>query len=526
MHPFIRDDDVVTVEPLGGRDLCVGQVIAFRTEGARLMLHRVVRVCADGRDGERVEVRGDNRAESDGWVSAVDVLGVVTRVERHGRRVRLGMGRERTLVAGLSQRSALQPLVGRARAIVGREATWASTGPAGESKAALPPETRALLFCAQVVVGTRDAADLRTALAACSSGEALFREAVRHGMLGHLWRLVNASGRALPATFPAERLNELYRQSARRSVAQSAHLLRVLDHLDRAGVTAMPIKGPAWAERLYGDVTLRHWTDLDIVVGHEEATAARNVLLAAGFLPDSKFAAKLLERRVRTEGELQFRTAANDVSVDLHWQMGVGHSAGALSGDELIARARPLALLGREVLTPSETDALLLDCLHGTRHRWASIELLLGLAVQVRRLPEQEWLGIMGAARRAGCVRRVVVAVAHTCRVFTLRVPREVSAALDGDPVARAFVASLMPQSLLGEQRPGRRQHFSSLLWTLAMEDTATENVSHVSVRLLRPGPMDWETFDLPPSLQWLYWPLRPARIFVRVALMQPRRAA
>ena len=52
------------------------------------------------------------------------------------------------------------------------------------------------------------------------------------------------------------------------------------------------------------------------------------------------------------------------------------------------------------------------------------------------------------------------------------------------------------------------------------MEDTAAENLAHAAVRLVRPGPDDWEALDLPSRLEGLYYLTRPFRLMVRIAHM------
>lgn len=97
MLPFIHDGDTLTVAPLQGR-AGVGDVIAFlHPASQKPILHRVVE-----RDAHGYWTQGDNSAASDGWIPATAVLGVVIRVERQGRRVRLGLGPERRLIAWLS----------------------------------------------------------------------------------------------------------------------------------------------------------------------------------------------------------------------------------------------------------------------------------------------------------------------------------------------------------------------------------------------------------------------------------------
>lgn len=111
MAPFIRDQDTLTIAPAHGRAPRLGEVVAVSLPGAgQLAVHRIV-----ARVGSRWLVRGDNASEPDGVVGPDDIVGIVTRVERDGREVRLGIGAGRVLIAWLQRTHALRPLVGLAR---------------------------------------------------------------------------------------------------------------------------------------------------------------------------------------------------------------------------------------------------------------------------------------------------------------------------------------------------------------------------------------------------------------------------
>jgi len=333
-------------------------------------------------------------------------------------------------------------------------------------------------------------------------------------MLGLLHKGVATDG----PTGTRDRLRALYRASSERCLRQTAQLLRLLDELGSVGVVAMPIKGPTWAERLYGDVTLRHWVDLDLVVPFAQVTATRALLRAAGYRDWYTFDARLLQRRKRTAGELHFWAADGQSIVDVHWQVGVGYSAETLRAEDLMARAVPQTLLGRSVPGPTAQDMLLMMCMHGTRHQWDSVEMLLAVAVQVRDLPAEAWPALLAAAREAGCARRVVVAVAHTCRVLGLPRPAEVEHAIARDAASRALLRSLGPESLLTKRRVGRQQRVAKLVWTVATEDSLRAAFEHAALRVLRPGPGDWQSVALPGSVNWLYWVIRPARLLLKWA--------
>jgi|WetSurMetagenome_2_1015567.scaffolds.fasta_scaffold162974_2 ribosomal protein S18 acetylase RimI-like enzyme len=99
MQPFIRDQDVLTIAPLDGRPPDVGEIVAFtQPDTEKLMIHRVIRRTDSG-----WIMRGDNCPEADGIVGGESIIGRVTRIERLGVEVHLGLGAERASIAALNR---------------------------------------------------------------------------------------------------------------------------------------------------------------------------------------------------------------------------------------------------------------------------------------------------------------------------------------------------------------------------------------------------------------------------------------
>ncbi len=107
MHPFIRHGDVITITPLSENLPRYGDVVAFvRPRTFALVVHRVV----GKRDGAFL-IKGDNVACFDEPVPMASILGSVTKVERGGKEVYLGLGPERLFIAFLTRRGILSPLL-------------------------------------------------------------------------------------------------------------------------------------------------------------------------------------------------------------------------------------------------------------------------------------------------------------------------------------------------------------------------------------------------------------------------------
>jgi signal peptidase len=106
MSPFIRDRDILTVSPTQLKNIKLGDVVAFRHTGSgRMAIHRII-----GKQTDSLTIKGDNALSSDGAVPTENILGRITKIERDGKPIRLGLGPERVIIALLS-RAGLLPIL-------------------------------------------------------------------------------------------------------------------------------------------------------------------------------------------------------------------------------------------------------------------------------------------------------------------------------------------------------------------------------------------------------------------------------
>ena len=99
MNPFIKNGDIVTISPLFNLSTVFGRPVAFiHHEIDDLIVHRVV-----GKIGNRYFIKGDSSFKIDGLIPRKDILGVVTKVERQGKKIIFGLGIERFIIAFLNR---------------------------------------------------------------------------------------------------------------------------------------------------------------------------------------------------------------------------------------------------------------------------------------------------------------------------------------------------------------------------------------------------------------------------------------
>ncbi len=93
----------------------------------------------------------------------------------------------------------------------------------------------------------------------------------------------------------------------------------ILSLLENNGIAAIPYKGPALAASVYGDLALRQFADLDIMVRNEDVLRARDVMASLGYQPQLELNDIQAVAHQRTKYELPLIRNPGRFIVELKW---------------------------------------------------------------------------------------------------------------------------------------------------------------------------------------------------------------
>jgi putative nucleotidyltransferase-like protein len=116
-----------------------------------------------------------------------------------------------------------------------------------------------------------------------------------------------------------ERLRADFRHAATHSLLLTGQLLTILQHFGEAAIPAIAFKGPVLAATGYGDLALREYSDLDILVRGEDLARAKSVLYSLGF--HCSFAREWETAHFRLGHEFDFLSADGRFAIDLQWRL-------------------------------------------------------------------------------------------------------------------------------------------------------------------------------------------------------------
>jgi hypothetical protein len=225
----------------------------------------------------------------------------------------------------------------------------------------------------------------------------------RHGVTGLVSTTLSRLPGAQVPSGPRGSLADAHRAVARANLRLTWDLHRVLGILAEEEIPVIPLKGPVLASRAYGDVSLRSFVDLDLLVREEDLSAGMRALQAAGLTPEPSHS-QIPEELLRRWGSAVPFITDDGSPVELHWRLSSAFWQSRLEPPALFARAAPRDWMGRPVLWLTTEDQLLFLCTHASRHGWSRLIWICDVA-ETLRSEEVDWAELLPRAAEVGALR-------------------------------------------------------------------------------------------------------------------------
>jgi len=355
------------------------------------------------------------------------------------------------------------------------------------------------------------AEEIRRIAAGPIDWEYLLNEAADQSVTPLLCRQLSAVAADILDEARIQRLKDLMRAHAMRTLVLAAELITILNQFRSTDIQAIPYKGPVLAAQAYGDVALREFEDLDIVLRQRDMTKANDIIVGLGYRPKYPWILSADANASLVPGEYNYRDEPRRMMVELHTERTLRHFPVPPDLDDLASRLVPVSVGGHDVYTFASEDMLVLLCIHGAKDFWERLSWIADVAEFVQAYPQLDWDRCLRRAASMRAERMLDLGLALGVRFFDAPLPAEILARVRADAAAEAIAAEVERRLLTRtrvELGGAGRFHFRRHMLGGAVAGW------RYSLRLATvPSEDDWSMVKLPNALAPLYIALRPLRL-------------
>ena len=336
------------------------------------------------------------------------------------------------------------------------------------------------------------------------------------------WHVEHICPQAMPPVWNQYLRNE-FQRILRRNLMLSAELLRVLDAFQSAGVLAIPYKGPGLTALAYGNLALREFGDLDLLIAHDDIHRAIQAVLDLGYQTHARVTGHKRSGEP-VPGQYLFWRDHDRYLVELHTERTLRYFPKVLPVAKLQQRLQRVSVGGRDVFTLGIDDLLNFLCVHGSKHFWNRLQWIADIA----ELVDGGFIPDLGPALargdELGSRRMLLLGLRLADEILGAKIPETIRQEYHRDPAINSMSAQV--REIIFAERvmlPGIAQRMK---FRMKMTGSVTQGLRYGFRLATAPTEEDWLGTKLPRVLTPLYALLRPFRLLGKYGAGLKQRVA
>jgi len=341
----------------------------------------------------------------------------------------------------------------------------------------------------------------------------ILTQANLHGIIPQLYKTLKDHSNIADGSMQV--LHQDYTRIVQANLLLTAHLLTVTKALEKHSFNYLSIKGPTLSQELYGDISMRQFSDIDLFVEEKDMVEIAELLITLGYEPIFPLSLLTRQKFLKLDNDFSFRHSKTNALLELHWKLFPLRHKMPLDFTELHRHSQNIKLQNREIKTLSPQDNLLYLSLHGAKHIFERYEWVYDLDQLIRTYPDLDLMQLYRSAKEIHLEVPFLLGVFLSHLLFKTPIPKEF------ESYKTAHIQSLIDSTVNyygqgfvhWDESDKKRARF--LFLSDLFQNKESKSI-WLFKSLFKTTPVDVITFNLPDSLAFLYPVLRPFRLLYK----------
>ena len=332
--------------------------------------------------------------------------------------------------------------------------------------------------------------------------EAFIDLAYEHGVFPLVYKTLKSYVELMPQNI-LHSMKMSNMQVVKENMLMSAELIKVMQLLEQNGIKAIAFKGPTLAQLAYGDITLRQYSDLDILIDYTQLENAMELLQNNHYLLDEDEKFKISKQN-SIYHDVTFYTVSN-ISIELHWQLFSNEFKTDFTLLDIDENMQNIQISNRTLVSFLPEYLIIYLCIHGAKHNWERLEWLVDISklIQTQQL---DWRYVVNLVEKSK-TQKIVFSTLHLVHTY-FNTPLEKNIQ-EHTKEKNIIKLSHQFQGIIQSNFYSLSNNVKNLSHAQYKLLNGAKNKSFFILSLFTPTEKDMQTIRLPKKLHSLYYLVR-----------------
>ncbi len=328
--------------------------------------------------------------------------------------------------------------------------------------------------------------------------------AYKHGIVPLIYKNTkNLHQSSLILTKFIDKLKPHYQTIAQRNMLMSAELIYITKFLKTNHIESLACKGPALSQMAYGDITLRQYGDIDILIRKKDRHKMMLILEEKGYIPEIQLKENSKEIFFNTVNVIAFYKKSTGTRIEIHWELLSKNYAMDWKEEILWKNTKFIQINNSKIQVLTMENHLLYICVHSAKHLYERIEWICDIDRLIQSNQNINWQYILKEARRMGITRMLYLGLTLCKELFDLTIPEDIQKKIQNDKKIPTLINKIIKINF--SKSKYEEKSFNTLILLLNMRENYIDKLKLLYKAIITPKFDDFLFLQLPKQISFLY---------------------
>jgi len=331
----------------------------------------------------------------------------------------------------------------------------------------------------------------------------------------------------LKDSIPSDVLNtvtEMNREIAVSNLVKLKELFNIDRQLKETEINTLVLKGPGMGAEIYGDLSLRPFGDLDILINKENVAEAVKILKYNGY----EYCFDLTEKQIEIykkspiylidhDMHYSFYNPLKSIYLELHWALMPEKYSFSQDINEIFSNAVPVSVNSGRFDVLGDEDLIIYLSIHGAKHYWSRMIWIFDITSFIERKKNINWELVIAKSEELNCRRSLLLSLYLAGDLFSVEIPKIFGTYINNDK-AVSVLGENVKQNFQKIYDLEKIETYNKTFFLKSMESTS-DKLLYIADLLFNPTIYEVEVIIFPKELSFLYYILRPLRLIKKYLL-------